>query len=86
MIVELSLNDLEKFRDFVLTYPPSMDLKHFFVALDSFILSNKNIYHKDLNAKKVFDTSDSKNPDWYPIIKKSFSINQLFNQLDYLAD
>lgn len=86
MIIELSLNDMERIRDFVLTYPPDMDLKHFFVAIDSFIQSNKNTFHSDLSAKKIFDTCDEKNKDWYPIIQKSLSINQLFNRLDYLCN
>lgn len=85
MIIELSLNELERIRDFVLTYPPDMDLKHFFVAIDSFIQSNKNIYYKDINAKKIFDTSSKKDSEWYPIIDKSLHINSLFNKLEYLS-
>lgn len=85
MIIELSLNELERIRDFILTYPPDMDLKHLFVSIDSFIQSNKNIYYKDLNAKKIFDTCDKKDSNWYPVIEKSLCINSLFNKLEYLS-
>lgn len=85
MVIQFSIEDVEKIRELILTYPPDMDLKHLFVSLDSWIKSNKNIYFKDENAKKVIDTFEQKNSDWYPIIKKSAYINGLFSQLEYLC-
>lgn len=85
MVIQFSIDDMEKIRDLVLTYPPDMDLKHFFVVIDSWIKSNKNMYHIDKNAKKIIDTFEQKNDNWYPIIKKSEYINGLFSRLEYLC-
>ena len=85
MIIQFSIEDIERIRELILTYPPDMDLKHFFVSLDSWIKSNKNIYCQNHNAIKVVDPFETKNSDWYPIIKKSIYINNLFNQIGNLC-